>query len=34
MEDKPTRDRAYVDACYQRVVKEMQRELDILIANG
>ena len=28
------RDRAYVDACYERVVTEMQQELDFLIANG
>ena len=29
-----TRDRAYVDACYQKVVTQMQHELDILIADG
>ena len=29
-----TRDRAYVDACYRRVVTQMQRELDLLIAEG
>ena len=29
-----TRDRAYVDACYERVVTQMQRELDLLIAEN
>lgn len=31
---KASRDRAYVDACYQRVVTQMQQELDLLIADG
>ena len=29
-----TRDRTYVDACYERVVTQMQRELDLLIADS
>ena len=31
---KAARDRAYIDACYERVVSEMQQELDVLIADG
>ena len=29
-----TRDRTYVDDCYERVLTQMQRELDLLIADG
>ena len=29
-----TRDRNYVDRCYERVLTQMQRELDLLIADG